>query len=126
AQIGSLSRQVLERLTSIPGVRSATLAAMTPISGAAGSRFISVPGFTENPDDRRRVTLNTVAPRYFETLGTPFIAGRDFAPEDEGRPRVAIVNAAMARYYFGTSSPLGHQFTIDGQPAPLEIVGVVG
>jgi len=104
----------------------ATLAAMTPISGAAGSRFISVNGFTENPDDRRRVTLNTVAPGYFETLGTPFITGRDFAPEDEGRPRVAIVNQAMARYYFGAHSPLGRQFTIEGQARPLEIVGVVG
>jgi putative ABC transport system permease protein len=126
AQIGPLSREVLDRLTSIAGVRSATLAGMTPISGAAGSRFISVNGFTENPGDRRRVALNTVAPRYFETLGTPFIAGRDFAPEDEGRARVAIVNAAMARYYFGTNSPLGHQFTIEGQTRPLEIIGVVG
>jgi predicted permease len=126
AQIGPQSRQVLDRLTSIAGVRSATLAAMTPISGAAGSRFITVNGFAENPDDRRRVTLNTVAARYFETLGTPFIAGRDFAPEDEGRPRVAIVNQAMARYYFGTHSPLGHEFTIEGQARPLEIVGVVG
>jgi predicted permease len=126
AQIGLLSRQVLDRLTAMAGVRSATLARMTPVSGAAGSRFISVSGFNEHPDDRRRVTLNNVAPRYFETLGTPFIAGRDFAPDDEGRSRVAIVNQAMARYYFGTNSPLGHQFTIEGQERPLEIVGVVG
>ncbi len=126
ARIGPLSRQVLERLPSIAGVRSATLAGMTPISGAAGSRFISVDGFAENPEDRRRVTMNSVAAGYFETLGTPFIAGRDFAPADEGRPRVAIVNQAMARYYFGTQSPLGHEFTIEGQARPLEIVGVVG
>jgi len=126
AQIGPLSRQVLERLTSIAGVRSATLAAMTPISGAAGSRFITVNGFTENPDDRRRVTLNNVAARYFATLGTPFIVGRDFAAEDDGGPRVAIVNQAMARYYFGTQSPLGQTFTIEGQARPLAIVGVVG
>jgi putative ABC transport system permease protein len=126
AEIGLLSREVLRRLTATPGVRSATLAGMTPMSGAAGSRFISVDGFTENPDDRRRVTLNTVAPRYFETLSTPLIAGRDFAADDEGRARVAIVNQAMARYYFGTSSPLGHQVTIEGQDRPLEIVGLVG
>jgi hypothetical protein len=85
-----------------------------------------VDGFTENADDRRRVTLNTVAARYFETLSTPFIVGRDFAPEDEGASRVAIVNQAMARYYFGTRSPLGHTFTIEGQARPLAIVGVVG
>ena len=106
AQLGPLRRQVLDRIAAITGVRSATLAAITPISGAAGRRFISVKGFTENPDDRRRVSLNDVGPKYFETLGTPFVAGRDFALADEGHPRVAIVNQAMARYYVGTSSPL--------------------
>src|SRR5262249_27256047 len=106
-------------------VRSATLAAITPISGAAGRLFVSVNGFTENPDERRRVSLNSVAPKYFETLGTPFIAGRDFAAADEGRPRVAIVNQAMARYYFGDGSPLGRQITLERDTTPLEIVGVV-
>jgi predicted permease len=125
-QIAPMNRQVVDRIAAIPGVRSATLAAMTPISGAAGRRFISVNGFTENPEDRRRVSLNLVGPKYFETLGTPFLAGRDFASEDEGHAPVAIVNQALARHYFGTSSPLGHQFTIEGQATPLEIVGVVG
>jgi predicted permease len=113
-------------MASVEGVRSATSAAMTPISGTGGSQFITVPGFSENADDRRRVNLNSVAPKYFATLGTPFIAGRDFAPEDEGRPRVAIVNQAMARYYFAADNPLGRQFTIAGQTTPIEIVGVVG
>ena len=126
AQRGAMNRQVLDRIAAITGVRSATLAAMTPISGAAGRRFISVPGFAENPDDRRRASMNLVGPKYFETLGTPFFAGRDFAFADEGRPGVAIVNQAMARHYFGASSPLGRQFTIEGQTTPLEIVGVVG
>jgi putative ABC transport system permease protein len=126
AQRGPLSRQVLERLVSIPGVRSATVAAMTPISGTGGSQFISVPGFTEDPDDRRRVNLNLVAPKYFETLGTPLVAGRDFMPEDERRPPVAIISQGMAHYYFGTTNPLGRQFTVQGSTTPIEIVGVVG
>ena len=126
AQIGLLNRQALDRMASVAGVRSATFAAMTPISGAGGSLFVSVKGFSENRDDRRRVNLNNVAPKYFETLGTPFVAGRDFALEDEGRPRVAIVNQSMARYYFGKDNPLGRQFTFDGQASPVEIIGVVG
>ncbi|HWF84489.1 MAG TPA: FtsX-like permease family protein, partial [Vicinamibacterales bacterium] len=126
AQRGPLSRQVLDRLASLAGIRSATLAAMTPISGVGGSQFISVPGFTENPDDRRRVNWNLVAPKYFETLGTRFIAGRDFMPEDERRPPVAIVNQAMARHYFGATDPLGRQFTFQGETTPVEIIGVVG
>jgi MacB-like periplasmic core domain/FtsX-like permease family len=69
--------------------------------------------------------LNVVASKYFETLGTSLIAGRDFAPEDDGRPRVAIVNQTMARYYFGASNPVGRHFTVEGEAEPLEIVGVV-
>jgi predicted permease len=126
AQIGLLNRQLLDRLRSLAGVRSATLAAMTPLSGAAGSQFITVNGFTESPDARRRVSLNLVAPGYFDTLGTPLFAGRDFGAADEGGQRAAIVNQAMAQYYFGERSPLGHQFTIEGQATPLEIVGVAG
>jgi predicted permease len=126
AQRERLSRELLDRMTAIAGVRSATLAAMTPMSGTGASRFISVPGVTENPDDRRRVRLNAVAPKYFETLGTPFIAGRDFAPEDEGRPPVAIVNQAMAQYYFGARNPLGRHFSDEGQTESLETIGVVG
>jgi predicted permease len=125
-QRGPLSRHVLERLALIAGVRSATLAAMTPISGTGGSQFINVKGFSESSDDRRRVNVNLVASKYFETLGTPFIAGRDFTPEDDGRPPVAIVNQAMARHYFGATNPLGHQFTVQGQTTPVEIIGVVG
>jgi predicted permease len=127
-QIAAVYRQLLDRVSAIAGVRSATVAGMTPISGAGASRFITVPGFTEDPDARRRVTLNDVGPKYFETLGTPLISGRDFSADDEAGPRVAIVNQAMARYYFGASNPIGRQFTIEGLPdlqRPLEIVGVV-
>jgi predicted permease len=121
-----LYQQLLDRMTAIPGVRSATLAAMTPISGSGGSLFVHVEGFPEGPDDRRRVNLNDVAPRYFETLGTPLTAGRDFTPADAHGSRLAIVNEAMARYYFGTGSPIGRQLTFENRNQPIEIIGVVG
>jgi predicted permease len=70
--------------------------------------------------------MNWVGPKYFETLGTPWIAGRDFQFEDAARPRVAIVNQAMARHYFGDGSPLGKHVTFDGDDKPYEIVGVAG
>ena len=43
-------------------------------------------GFEEKPEDRRYLSLNWVGPRYFETLGTPLLAGRDFQFQDENRP----------------------------------------
>jgi hypothetical protein len=76
-----------------------------------------------------------VGPRYFETLGIPLLAGRDFSFRDVGRSRVAIVNQAMARRYFPGVDPIGRHVTIDPDPAngawpggnqPYEIVGLAG
>jgi predicted permease len=124
-QLSNLYRDLLGRLQTIPGVRAATVSGATPISGAGASRFVNVDGVVERVEDRRYVSLNWVAPKYFTTYSTPLVAGRDFAFEDESRPPVAIVNQATTRHYFGTSNPLGRRFTFDGQTRSYEIVGVV-
>ena len=125
-QLSRPYQELLGRLEAIPGVRSATISGATPISGAGASRFITVAGHQERPEDRRYVSLNWVAPKYFETLGTPFLAGRDFNFQDQGRSRVAIVNQAMARYYFADGNPIGKHVKLDGDDKPYEIVGMVG
>jgi putative ABC transport system permease protein len=125
ARLTWLYQDLLGRLQAIPGVRAATLCGVTPIEGGAASRFATVEGYDEKPEDRRRLWLNFTAPRYFETFGTPLLAGRDFAFADAGHPRVAIVNQAMARHYFADRSPLGKHFTFEHDSAPYEIVGVV-
>lgn len=117
---------LLGRLQSIPGVQSATIAGGTPISGAGASRFVTVEGYVERPEDRRYVAVNWVAPKYFETLRTPLLAGRDFTLEDRGREPVAVVNEAMARYYFSHSEPIGKYITLDDDSRHYRIVGIVG
>jgi predicted permease len=124
-QLSARYRDLLDRLQTIPGVRAATVSGATPISGAGASRFVNVDGVPERVEDRRYVSLNWVAPKFFTTYSTTLVAGRDFVFEDDGRPPVAIVNQAMARHYFGTGSPLGRRFTFDGQTRSYEIVGVV-
>jgi MacB-like periplasmic core domain len=126
SQLTTLYRELLERLQAIPGVRSVTLSAVTPIEGPGAASFARVEGSRQSPEDRRYLSINMVGPRYFETLGTPWIAGRDFQFEDAARPRVAIVNQAMARSYFGDGSPLGKHVTFDGDDMPYDIVGVAG
>ena len=69
--------------------------------------------------------MTFVSPRYFETLGIPLIAGRDFDFRDVGRPRVAIVNQAMARRYFPGVNPIGKHVAI-GSEQSYEIVGLAG
>jgi predicted permease len=124
-QLAAPYRELLQRLEAIPGVRSATLSGMTPISGLGANRDATVEGYQPAPGELRYIVENWVAPRYFATYGTPLLAGRDFTSEDQGRPRVAIVNRAMARHYFGDASPLGKHVLFDGDLQPYEIVGLV-
>ena len=119
-------QDLLARLERIPGVLSATINGPGPLSGAGAPLFVTVAGHPERPEDRRYVFADWVAPKYFETLATPLLAGRDFRFADAGRPPVAIVNEAMARYYFGDAEPIGKYVTFDGDAKPYEIVGVSG
>jgi predicted permease len=126
AQLAQPYQELLQRLETIPGVRSATLSGVTPIQGAGANRDATVEGYQPSPGELRYLAENWVAPKYFETYGTPLVAGRDFSFEDQGRPRVAIVNRTMARHYFGDASPIGKHVLFDGDDRPYEIVGLVG
>jgi putative ABC transport system permease protein len=119
-------QDLLGRLETLPGVRSATICSASPISGAGANRGVNVEGYPAKPGEIRNVMENWIAPKYFETLGTPLLAGRDFSFQDQGRPRVAIINQTMAHYYFGNRSPLGMHVTFDADDNRYEIVGVVG
>ena len=134
-QLAAPYQELITRLQSIPGVRSASISGCTPIQGCgSGGRFVKVEGFQEPADNRQRNAVSWVAPKYFETLGIPLLAGRDFRFEDAGRSRVAIINATMARHYFANGHALGRFVTIDRNPPsgtwygddqPYEIIGIV-
>jgi predicted permease len=89
-------------------------------------RTATVEGYQAKPGERRFLSEDWVAPKYFETLGMPLLMGRDFSFQDQGRPRVAIVNQTLVRYFFGHGDPIGRHITFDGDDRPFEIVGVVG
>jgi predicted permease len=123
-QLSRPYQDLLTRIAAIPNVQAVTISAVTPIHGAGASRFMNVEGVQE-PDPRSRTLVNWVAPKYFETFGTPVIAGRDFTIADAGQPGVAIINQAAEKYYFGAGSAIGRRFTYEGQNRPYEIIGVV-
>ena len=122
--------ELLQRLSETPGVRSASLSFKPPISNEQGlwwGRIAAEGG--PAPAWRERTYLNAISPGYFATIGTPLIAGRDFAPGDrEGNPRVTIINAMLARAQFGNEPPIGRYLVIHGdeeETTRLEVVGVV-
>jgi predicted permease len=126
-QLAAAYQDLLLRLNTIPGVRSASMTGCSPLQGCGnGGTLLTAEGHPEPPDHRVRVNMTIVAPRYFETLGIPLFVGRDFAPRAAAQPRVAIVNQAMARIFFPGANPIGKHVTRDSitPPESYEIIGV--
>jgi predicted permease len=90
---------------------------------------VQIEGYTPKGKDDTSVYLNEVGGRFFETLGTDLIAGRDFNAHDTpGSPKVAIVNQTMAKKFFAGQNPIGRRYrTENGNKLGdfFEIVGVV-
>jgi predicted permease len=95
------------------------------MAGVGAMRPATVEGYRAEPGERRFLSQNWVAPRYFATFGIPLLMGRDFSFQDQGRPRVAIVNQTLVRYFFGDGNAIGRHIVFDGDSQPFEIVGVV-
>jgi predicted permease len=108
---------------TLPGVSAATLATSGPLQGNGIARSIFLEGGDEN--DRTLVPVNTVGPRYFETLGIPIVKGRGFTDDDRaGGNKVVVVNETMAKKMWPGKDPLGKRFRFFGDPTLSEVVGV--
>jgi putative ABC transport system permease protein len=128
ARRGAVFEEMLERLRAIPGVRSASASAETPVSGSIWNQHVQIEGYTPKGKDDTEVYLNAVSGRFFETLGTDLVAGRDFNAHDTPEsPKVAIVNQAMVKKFFAGQNPIGKRYRPEGGNkllAPIEIIGV--
>ena len=128
ARLGAVWSGFIERVREVPGVSSAAVATMNPLSGWYRGVSIAIHGPVEGPEKGRGISLNQVTDGYFETTGVRLLAGRVFTPRDRsGSPRVAILNQTAARAFFGAESPLGRTVNFPGQRVEdaFEIVGVV-
>jgi predicted permease len=125
-QASAYQQRVIDALQSSPGVLSASPATFLPLPGwDDNTKPVWLP--SEAPASREaafRASWNRVGPRYFETLGIPLIAGREFDARDRlGAPEVAIVNDVFARRFFASEPALGKTIVVDGRAGT--IVGVV-
>ncbi|HEX6314551.1 MAG TPA: ADOP family duplicated permease, partial [Gemmatimonadaceae bacterium] len=127
--IANVHRQILERTRTAPGVVAASSSDLTPVGGPTWNDVIVIDGFTPKSFMDAVTWFNEVSDGYFRTMGTRLLAGRDFQSADvPGATRVAIVNDAWARHFFGNSSPLGRQFRVQSGTTttpPYTIVGLV-
>jgi len=118
-----LAAELIRRMSALPGVQAAAVAEDGPLGSRSDDTEVQVPG--QNPI---RAAIDRVSQSFFDTVGIPRIAGRDFDSRDKpGSPPVIIVNQALARALFPNQNPIGRTLRIPlgKQDGNYEIVGVV-
>ena len=121
--------QLLERLRSAPGVKSAGLAAVPILAGTEWDSSMSVEGHQAKDGEDMQAFMNAFSPQYFETMNIPILEGRDFRQADiKQNSKVAIVNRKFANHFFKGGSAVGKHIGQGVGPRSkldIEIIGVV-
>jgi predicted permease len=126
-QVQDLYRRLLERIESVPGVRSATVSRHPLLSRSSRTSSLFIQGIADTDSGSEEARINVVAPNFIDTMEIPLLQGRGLSPGDvrDGQP-VALINQTMARKVFGDESPLGRRFGFSPKTnSQIEIVGVV-
>ena len=128
AERQALYTRILERISTIPGVASASLSMNGPMSGSQRTSSMSVEGHTPTPGQNVLTNEEVATEKYFDTVGLQIVEGRGFVAEDrvEGS-RSTIINQTMAKRFFPNGDALGKRWNYGG-PIVAEdpiIVGIV-
>ncbi|HEX6283642.1 MAG TPA: ABC transporter permease, partial [Pyrinomonadaceae bacterium] len=124
-------RQLSERVQTLPGVKSAAVSSYIPLSLNYNSRNNFVEGQPAERGENVPLAMNASAgPRYFETMRTPLVHGREFTEQDQdGAELVAVVNEAFVRRLMtsvnSSSEAIGKRISFGSAGGPfIRIVGV--
>jgi predicted permease len=116
---------VRDRIAAIPGVAAVTFSENGIFSGTESGTTIQVPGFVARAREDTIVAYDNVGAGYVAAIGAHLLAGRDLETRDEDRPaRTALVNRALADFYFPRESAIGKYIRFNDSIA-VQIVGVV-
>jgi predicted permease len=124
-----MEEEILRRIQAIPGVSSASIGTIIPMSGGGWHDPVFVEGRSYAEGQLPPLCLfKFVSPGFLSTLGTPLIAGRDLTWTDTyKRIAVALVSENLAREYWGDpKEALGKRIRVGSNDDWREIVGVVG
>jgi putative ABC transport system permease protein len=123
--------EVVAGLRALPGVRGAAGISFLPLTPLRiGTSFWPLDRPAPGPGEAASTDVLPVTPAFFQTMGIPMIAGRDFDARDTlDAPVVAIVSRSLARATWGDQDPLGRRLHVNiGLPndGDAEVVGMVG
>lgn len=107
ARLVTLYDRLLDHIRSLPSVQGASISAFALMSGWQNDGPIAVEGGQNNADQNPTVLWNIVGPDFLKTMGIRLLLGRGIGDHDTSTsPRVAVVNEALARKFFGNLDPL--------------------
>ncbi len=119
----ALYRQLTERLTTMPGVKSVSLASAIPFAGKQTTGITIEDQRAKLAGREFEVSVNVVSSSYFQTMGIPLIRGRQFSEQEVGGSEsVAVVSKAMADRFWPGEDPIGKRFKDNS--SSYEIIGV--
>ena len=126
ARLQAFHRQVAERVSSMPGIESATWASNLPF-WSAPSRGVTIEGQEQSrKSDTLNTVTNTIDVDYFKIMRIPLKYGRAFAGTDrEGSLPVVIINEDLARRYWPAGDALGKRLHLAGDATIRQVIGVV-
>jgi len=121
AKAALFNRQLVELLSSSPGVESVAMAAVIPLSGSNHQTSAE----TGEPPVSRPIRFNTVSHEFFGVLGIPIVRGRGFTEAEtksKTEVKLAVVSESTARRLWPGADPIGKRMLI--AKAPFEVIGV--
>ena len=117
-----LYHQIDDELNRQPGVKDASFEFIVPLSHRGWNGNYAAPGQKPN-----LIMLNSVAPKYFETMRIPLYVGRDFRWSDTKASGLKIIlNQSAAKLFFPDRNPIGQQVIYTHDKTSFEVVAVVG
>ena len=123
----ALERRILDDVSKLPGVTSAAVVNKLPVGDGDFTTSFVVVGRPYH-GEHNEAPIRIVSTGYFKTLQTRLLAGRYFSEdEDKTKPKVVILNRALAAQYFPGEDPIGKRINYDGAPpeSAMQIVGLI-
>jgi predicted permease len=122
-----LCEDLRERLQAVPGVQAVTFSQLALLTGWVDNGPITIEGYQPKSGQDMGAEWDAVGPGFFETMGIRLLLGRPIDRRDTAKsPKVAVVNEAMARHFFGDGNPLGRRFSFGEKLDPAETFEIVG
>lgn len=126
----SFFKQVIGRISALPGVESAGATHVLPFSSNFDGRNLEVEGLPRTRGQEINVDLYVISSEYLKTMQTEVLSGRDFTEQDTAEaPKVAIINQMMARSLWPGQDPIGRRVRFPGSAQEPDgwrtVVGVV-